>query len=54
MVGYADVVAFGLAHFFFAVESDEDGHGDYDLCLLVVGALEVSADEVVKGLVGAT
>jgi len=53
LVGDADVVALGLAHFLFAVEADEDRHGDDDLRGLVVGLLYVAANEVVEGLVGA-
>ena len=52
-VCHADVVALGLAHFFRAVESDEDRHDHDDLRFLPGCLLEVSSDEVVERLVGA-
>ncbi len=51
LVGYADVIAFGFAHFFFAVEADEDWHSHYNLGWLSVRTLDVSADKVIEGLV---
>ena len=52
-LGDPNVIAEGLRHFFDAVGALEDRHDDDDLRRLAFLFLQIAADEVVEGLVGA-
>ncbi|GAI17067.1 unnamed protein product, partial [marine sediment metagenome] len=51
LVGYADVISFGFAHFLFAVQADKDGRSDYNLWRLSIRPLDIPANEIVESLV---
>ena len=51
-LGDADVIAQALGHFAHAVGADQNGHGERDLRLLAVFALDFAAHQQIEFLLG--